>query len=217
MSIAKRLKQARLAANMTQEGVAEKVGVSRQTMSNWENGKSYPDIASVITLSDIYGLTLDSLLKGDEKMIKHLKDSTNVVKSNKNLGLSIYASLTALVVVTLIRVLFPEAPLINSAATNILVMMLFVFTLIAYVSKSAETEKFIQQKTSNKTIVKIGAIVLYGLFCIPLILFIPEAIYTDFRIESGIIHAIIRVVVAYALVLPPIVFYRKWNKPQQSV
>ena len=64
MKICERLKQVRLAMGLTQEAVAEKVGVSRQTMSNWENGKSYPDIASVIILSDIYDLTLDSLLNG---------------------------------------------------------------------------------------------------------------------------------------------------------
>ena len=211
MKICERLKQARLALGMTQEAVAEKVGVSRQTMSNWENGKSYPDIASVITLSDIYGLTLDSLLKGDEKMIKHLKDSTNVVSSNKSLGLSIALSLTALVVLTLIRVLFPQAPLINSIATSIIVVMLIVFILIAYVGKIVDMKKFFEQKTSNKTIARVGAIILYGLFCIPLVLLIPETINTDFQIENGIIQAIIRVAVAYALVIPAILIYRKWK------
>ena len=211
MKICERLKQARLAINMTQEVVAEKVGVSRQTMSNWENGKSYPDISSIITLSDIYGLTLDSLLKGDEKMIKHLKDSTNVVSSNKNLGLNIALSLSVLVLLTLIRVLFPQAPLINSTATEIIVIMLFVFTLIAYVGKTADMKKFLEQKTLNKTIAKIGAIVLYGLFCIPLVLLIPETINTDFQIESGIIQAIIRIAVGYALVIPAIMIHRKWK------
>ena len=211
MKICERLKQARLAINMTQEVVAEKVGVSRQTMSNWENGKSYPDIASIITLSDIYGLTLDSLLKGDEKMIKHLKDSTNVVSSNKSLGLSIALGLTALVVLTLTRVLFPQVPLINSTATEILAAMLFVFTLIAYVGKNADMKKFFEQKTSNKTIARIGAIILYGLFCIPLALLIPETVNTDFQIENGIIQAIIRVAVAYALVIPAFIIYRKWK------
>lgn len=88
MNINEKLKQARIAVNLTQEAVAEKVGVSRQTMSNWENGRSYPDIVSIITLSDVYGMTLDSLLKGDNEMIKHLKESTDVTKSNKQLAVS---------------------------------------------------------------------------------------------------------------------------------
>jgi transcriptional regulator with XRE-family HTH domain len=83
MNIGEKLKLARMDANMTQEALAEMLAVSRQTISNWENGRSYPDIASIIVMSDVYGMTLDSLLKGDEKIIKHLKESTDTVKSNK--------------------------------------------------------------------------------------------------------------------------------------
>ena len=54
MEIGNKLKAARNEANFTQEEIAEKLGVSRQTISNWENSKSYPDIISVIKLSDIY-------------------------------------------------------------------------------------------------------------------------------------------------------------------
>jgi len=85
------LKQARADAELSQEDVAEKVGVSRQTVSSWETGKSYPDIASVLALSDAYGVSLDSLMKGDTKMIEHLEESTNVTKSNKQKAASIIA------------------------------------------------------------------------------------------------------------------------------
>ena len=84
MEIGKKLKNARIEAGLTQEKAAEKVDVSRQTISNWENEKSYPDIISVIALSDLYSVSLDELLKGDQKMAEHLEESTNVVKSNKN-------------------------------------------------------------------------------------------------------------------------------------
>ena len=79
MEIGKKLKNARVQSGMTQENVAEKINVSRQTISNWENEKSYPDIISVIELSNLYSISLDVLLKGDEKMIEHLEESTNVV------------------------------------------------------------------------------------------------------------------------------------------
>ena len=85
MEIGTNLKNARSNANLTQEDIAEKIGVSRQTVSNWENNKSYPDIISVIRLSDIYGISLDTLLKEDENMIKHLDESTNIVKSKNRL------------------------------------------------------------------------------------------------------------------------------------
>ncbi|MFR8019886.1 MAG: helix-turn-helix transcriptional regulator [Mediterraneibacter gnavus] len=58
----------------------KKIQVSRQTISNWENEKSFPDIVNVIKLSDLYNISLDQLLKGDEAMIEHLEKSTNIVK-----------------------------------------------------------------------------------------------------------------------------------------
>lgn len=83
--IGEKLRRARMRQGLTKEEVADKIGVSRQTVSNWETGKFYPDIASVIALSDLYAVSLDTLLKGDMKMIEHLEESTNVVKSRKKL------------------------------------------------------------------------------------------------------------------------------------
>ena len=102
MNICEVLKQARVDAELSQEAAAEKVGVSRQTMSNWETGKSYPDIASVIALSDAYGVSLDSLMKGDSKMIQHLEESTNVAKSNKQVIATIIAMTIAIIGTALI-------------------------------------------------------------------------------------------------------------------
>lgn len=85
MNIGQQLKEARIASGLTQEIVAEKINVSRQTISNWENEKTYPDIFSIIQLSDIYSVSLDDLLKGDRKVIEHLEESTDIVKSNKKL------------------------------------------------------------------------------------------------------------------------------------
>ena len=93
MEIGQKLKDARVASGLTQEGAAEKINVSRQTISNWENEKTYPDIISVIKLSDIYSISLDDLLKGDKKMMEHLEEDTNIVKSNKRLILAIMARL----------------------------------------------------------------------------------------------------------------------------
>ena len=70
---------------MTQEQVAGLLEVSRQTISNRENAKSYPDIVSVIKMSECYDVSLDYLLKGEQKMntyYNYLEESTNVVKSN---------------------------------------------------------------------------------------------------------------------------------------
>ena len=68
MEIEKKLKDVRMQAGLTQEQVAEKIMVSRQTVSNWENGKSLPDIVSIMSLSDLYQISIDELLKGDKRM-----------------------------------------------------------------------------------------------------------------------------------------------------
>ena len=65
MEIGSKLKKARNENGITQEQAAELLGVSRQTISNWENNKSYPDIISVIKMSDYYSVSLDHLLKED--------------------------------------------------------------------------------------------------------------------------------------------------------
>ena len=89
-------------AGFTQENIAEKLNVSRQTISNWENEKSYPDIVNVITLSDLYSISLDDLLKGDEKMMEHLEESINVVKSTRKLiGAIILNIITVIFLITL--------------------------------------------------------------------------------------------------------------------
>ncbi len=108
MEIGKKLKEARLQSGLTQEKAAEKIGVSRQTISNWENEKSYPDIVSVIRLSDIYSISLDSLLKGDDKMMEHLEESTDIVRSNRKLAAAAGANVVLVAVMVILSMFLPE-------------------------------------------------------------------------------------------------------------
>lgn len=108
MERGKKLKNARIEAGLTQEKAAEKIDVSRQTISNWENEKSYPDIISVIALSDLYSVSLDELLKGDQKMAEHLEESTNVVKSNKKLTGAILLNIILMILLIALNMLLPE-------------------------------------------------------------------------------------------------------------
>lgn len=96
MEIGSKLKKARNDTGITQEQAAEQLCVSRQTISNWENNKSYPDIISVIKMSDIYSISLDHLLKEDRSMKQtyqeFLEESTNTVKAKRNLSRMIILS-----------------------------------------------------------------------------------------------------------------------------
>lgn len=89
MEIGSKIKKSRIDAKLTQEQAAEALGISRQTISNWENEKSYPDIVSVLKMSDLYGVSLDYLLKGDSTMknyLDYIEESTNVVKNKVKLS-----------------------------------------------------------------------------------------------------------------------------------
>ena len=96
MEIGCKLKNARNEQGITQEQAAELLDVSRQTISNWENNKSYPDIISVIKMSDIYSISLDHLLKEEKSMNQtyqeFLEESTDTVKAKRNLGKTILLS-----------------------------------------------------------------------------------------------------------------------------
>ena len=72
MEIGRKLREARTASGLSREIEKKKINVSRQTISNWETEKTYPDIISIIQLSDLYNISFDDLLKGDKKMMEHL-------------------------------------------------------------------------------------------------------------------------------------------------
>ncbi len=85
MEIGQKLKDKRARLGLSQEQLAEQLGVTRQTIANWEKGKTYPDIGSVLKLSDLYGVSLDELLKEDASMRKHMEESAALPKRYWNL------------------------------------------------------------------------------------------------------------------------------------
>lgn len=108
MEIGKKLKEIRRKVDLSQEQVAEKLFVSRQTISNWENERSYPDIISIIKLSDLYEISLDELLKGDQKMMEHLEECTNIVESNKKLIGAMILNILLFLIMLLMATLMPD-------------------------------------------------------------------------------------------------------------
>lgn len=65
MNFSKQLRKYRELNHFSQEKLAEKIYVTRQTISKWENDKSYPDIHNLVALSALFGISLDELVKGD--------------------------------------------------------------------------------------------------------------------------------------------------------
>lgn len=100
MEVGSQIKKYRGNMGISQENLAEKVYVSRQTVSNWETGKSYPDIHSVLLLSSVFNVSLDQLIKGDVEIMKREIQKTEIEKLNKY-G-NIYAVCLILSVISLI-------------------------------------------------------------------------------------------------------------------
>lgn len=80
MIFAEKLKIERKNKGWSQEELAEKLFVSRQSVSKWENGQNYPSIEIIIKLSDLFGITIDELLRSDEELKK------KVIKDSKQLA-----------------------------------------------------------------------------------------------------------------------------------
>ena len=85
MDVGSRTRSARESIGFTQDRAADKIGVSRQTISNWENGRALPDIVSVVRMSDLYQTSLDELLKGDPAMTKKLERDERAKTLNRRL------------------------------------------------------------------------------------------------------------------------------------
>ena len=82
MELGNKIKYYRNEKELSQEELAERVYVSRQTISNWENNKSYPDINSIVLLSEIFEISIDNLIKGDVEQMKKEINSEEVKKLN---------------------------------------------------------------------------------------------------------------------------------------
>ncbi|MGN0453708.1 MAG: helix-turn-helix domain-containing protein, partial [Ruminococcus sp.] len=68
MDFGEQIKSIRKKENLTQEQFAFKLNVSRQAVSNWENNKNLPDIEMLILMSNVFQISLDQLIKGDNHM-----------------------------------------------------------------------------------------------------------------------------------------------------
>ena len=126
MELGGQIRKYRDALGLSQEELAEKIFVTRQSVSNWENGKTYPDLQSLLRLGDLFGLSLDELIKGDIETMKEEINKVEIEKLNRWGGL-----LTLLMLVT---VILPVPLMLNEERIGLPVILmvlgaLFVVTM----------------------------------------------------------------------------------------
>ncbi|WP_283679559.1 helix-turn-helix domain-containing protein [Lentilactobacillus sp. Marseille-Q4993] len=83
MTIGEQMKQQRKLKGWSQQDLADRMFISRQSISRWESGSSLPTIAGVIQLSDLFNLSIDSLIRGDEDLMDKLSASHKISKTKK--------------------------------------------------------------------------------------------------------------------------------------
>ena len=83
MELGRQIRFYRQEARLSQEELADRIYVTRQTISNWENDKSYPDVNSLVLLSEVFHISIDKLIKGDIEMMKDVISKDDVLKLNR--------------------------------------------------------------------------------------------------------------------------------------
>ena len=132
MELNAQIKKYRTELNLSQEELAEKVYVTRQTISNWENGKSYPDIHSLLLLSSLFNVSLDQLIKGD---IEKMKD---IVNENKIKELNHYSTIYT---VHLVLIVLSAVPLFEWLDWYVLVPLGILFAITMFWALKVEKLK----------------------------------------------------------------------------
>lgn len=139
------LKEKRKELNLTQQEVADQLNVTRQTISNWEVGKSYPDIPTLIEISNFYNLSLDYMLKGDEQFMEKVKKDTKLFKSLKKEGDSmtkeytnrgIIISATTFFAFFLLSLFTSNWKFLFSAAGTVIIFFYYLISRLRITSKS---------------------------------------------------------------------------------
>lgn len=102
VDLGEKIKQIRKDNKMSQDDIAEVLNVTRQTISNWENGKNYPDIETLIKISDKFNISLDILLKNNMNMVKEIDKNVKDTKKYKTILKVIMSILIFLIVIFII-------------------------------------------------------------------------------------------------------------------
>ena len=84
MQVGKQIQHYRKKKNLSQDDLAEIIFVSRQSISNWERGATYPDIQNLLLLSKVFEVSLDKLVKGDLETMKQIIHDQEFIRYKKD-------------------------------------------------------------------------------------------------------------------------------------
>lgn len=132
MELGKQIRKYRNERTLSQEALAEKIYVSRQTVSNWENDKSYPDVNSLVLLSEVFEVSLDQLIKGDVEIMREEINRTDQKK---------FERLSNIFTILFLAVLITPVPLVHILSYAGLAIWIVILAAGSYVAILVEREK----------------------------------------------------------------------------
>ncbi|HBG6317425.1 TPA: helix-turn-helix transcriptional regulator [Clostridioides difficile] len=156
MELSKQIKKYRLEANLSQDELAEKIFVSRQTISNWENDKSYPDVKSLLLVSEVFQISLDNLIKGDVARMRKEIDEQERLRFRKDSIVSTILLLAVILSTVPLAMLFGWYGI--AISVFLAIATLFYGLRVARYEKKYDIETFKdilvlwEQENSSKTI-----------------------------------------------------------------
>ena len=186
MEIGKKIQKIRSDNKLTQDDLAEKYFVTRQTISNWENGKSYPDLETLVKISDDFKISLDKLLKEDYEMVKDISKKQKEYRKVNTYKILLKFAL----VIAVGLILFPLIEFIGCKINNCEFIYYFEYTLYPFIAGFIVLGlNLIPIKDKIKKI---------GLICILVVLFISSVLFffkkeykfqydlVDWNLEKGL-------------------------------
>ena len=132
MDIGLRIKKFREQQKISQEELALKIFVSRQTISNWETNKSCPDVKSLITLSNIFNVSLDNFIKEDIKEMREVVEKATIKKFNV---------ISVVFLIELVVVAVSAYPLFSIKGNIGIIIWLCLFAITLYTASKIEKFK----------------------------------------------------------------------------
>ena len=168
MTISERLYNLRKEKNLSQEELANVLGVSRQTISKWETGESTPDFDKIIPLCNFYGITSDELLSGKKDIVESKKEEINNHFA-RNIAVSISLYIFSIIAIIISTVIFGEPIIGVSIFFGIIGIAtgLIVYSAIKYKDrekvKKEEDEKKNQISKQVCDIISLIGLIVYFL------------------------------------------------------
>lgn len=193
MNISERLFNLRKNKKLSQEELANILGVSRQTISKWETGESTPDFDKIIPLCEFYGITSDELLSGKKDIIETKKEE-NRNNFARNMAIAIGLYIISVVFVVVADEIFNQEIIgialffiVNAIATS----------LIVYSSIKYKSEKEKEEKNENPIVSQVcGIIAFVGVITYLIISFLTGAWHISWIIFiiMGLCCAIVKLI-----------------------